>query len=350
LTARPIILDTDPAVGIPGTDADDPIAILLALAHPGLELLGITTTFGNCPPDLSARGAAAVLAAAGRQDIPVVPGSPLPVHGRLADVLVEAYRGARGRPGRIELPEVPPTGMDAADFIIRTVRSRPGEVTLVAIGPQTNVATALARDPDLARDLAGIVFMGGALGLEPTFGRGNVTAVAECNIHFDPTAADVVLRSGVDLTMVSLDVTNPARGVVLTEEQIRSIDPAASPTAAMFRAVCQTYLEAPMFDWGHGCVLYDPLAVLAAADPTVGQFESMAIAVETQGALTLGQTVPLRSAPPNVRVMVDVDGSAAVHEMLAHIRRLVGVASTEPSAPPSSAAPTGIAVTTEGQQ
>jgi len=105
-----------------------------------------------------------------------------------------------------------------------------------------------------------------------------------------------------------------------------------------------------MFDWGHGCVLYDPLAVLAAADPTVGQFESMAIAVETQGALTLGQTVPLRSAPPNVRVMVDVDGSAAVHEMLAHIRRLVGVASTEPSAPPSSAAPTGIAVTTEGQQ
>ncbi|MCV2393255.1 nucleoside hydrolase [Actinotalea sp. M2MS4P-6] len=322
MTAKKIILDTDPGVGIPGTDADDPIAILLALAHPGVELVGVTTTFGNCPPALSARGAAAVLLAAGRPDIPVVPGSPEPLDGELAEVLVQAYAGARGREGRIPLPATPEVDRDAADFIIDTARSAPGEITVVAIGPQTNLATALRRDPALAGYLAGVVFMGGGLGIEPTFGRGNITPVAECNIYFDPVAADIVMRSGVDLTMVSLDVTNPATGLLLTEDVIRTVDPDESAVGRIFADISSTYLEAPMFDWGHGCVLYDPLAVLAAADPSVGTYEDMAIAIETLGEHTRGQTVPLRDAPPNVHVMVTVDGTAAVREVVDQIRRL----------------------------
>jgi len=114
--------------------------------------------------------------------------------------------------------------------------------------------------------------MGGALGLDPKFGRGNVTPVAECNIWFDPAAADIVFQSGIDLTMVSLDVTNPSSGMLMPEETVRAVDGKRSPLAALFVEVCSTYIEAPMFDWSHGCVLYDPLAVAVTAEPALGTF------------------------------------------------------------------------------
>jgi len=319
-----IILDTDPGVGIPGTDADDPIAILLALAHPDLQLLGITTTFGNCPPELGARGAKAVLAAAGRTDIPVRVGQPMPLGGSLPGDLEEVYRGTRGTVGRIALPELEAVdrSQTAADFIIEQAHAHPGEVTIVAIGPQTNLALAMQKDPSVRGLLRSIVFMGGALGLDPRYGRGNVTSVAECNIWYDPEAADAVFRSGVDLTMVSLDVTNPAMGMVLPDEVARSLRTSAGPVEAMLAWVCETYLDAPMFDWAHGCVLYDPLAVAAAADPALGAYEEIAVAVELSGDYTRGQTVPVRENPPNLRAMVDVDGASAVGDMVRTILTL----------------------------
>ncbi|MCU1676803.1 MAG: nucleoside hydrolase [Frankiales bacterium] len=325
-TRRKVILDTDPGVGIPGTDADDPIAIMLALADPRLELLGVTTIFGNCPPSLGARGAAAVLAAAGRSDVPIAVGMPHRLSGDLPALLVEAYAGARGHEGRIPLPDIAVSTADvhAVDFLIETVLAAPGEVTVIAIGPQTNIAMAMLREPRLAGALHSIVFMGGALGLDPTYGRGNVTTVAECNIWFDAQAADIVLSSGVDLTMVSLDVTNPTMSVVLTDKLIASIDPASSRIAPLLLDICSTYLESPMFDWAEhaGCVLYDPLAVAIAADASVARFESMAVAVETRGDLTHGMTVPLRDAEPTMRVCVDVDGSVVVPDIVRTILTL----------------------------
>jgi inosine-uridine nucleoside N-ribohydrolase len=320
--ARKIIIDTDPGVGIPGTDADDGIALLLALADPRLDLVAVTTTFGNCPPALSARGAAAILEAAGRTDIPIGVGSPTALDGRLHPLLVEAYRGPRGREGRIPLPPAAGGGRDASDLIIETVRAHPGEVVIVAIGPQTNLALALLREPALADELHSIVFMGGGLGLQPEFGRGNVTAVAECNMYFDPAAADIVFRSGVPLTMIGLDVTNPATGTVLGEADVRTIDRDRSAASALLADICATYLDAPMFDWGHGCVLYDPLAVLAAADPELGRYETLSLRVETRGEFTSGQTVPVAQGGSPVRVMVDVDGDAAVQQMLRLLRTL----------------------------
>jgi inosine-uridine nucleoside N-ribohydrolase len=189
-------------------------------------------------------------------------------------------------------------------------------VTVIAIGPQTNLALAILREPRIADDVHSVVFMGGALGLEAQYGRGNVTPVAECNIYFDPLAADIVFRSGIDLTMIGLDVTNPARGVVLDEDSIRAIDATRSPAAALLAGICATYLDAPMFEWGHGCVLYDPLAVLAVADPGVGRYEHLAVRVETQGEYTRGQTVAAPGEDANMRVMVDVDGASAVRAML----------------------------------
>lgn len=318
---RKIIIDTDPGVGIPGTDADDPIAILLALADPRLELLAVTTTFGNCPPALSARGAAAVLAAAGRADIPVAKGRDTPLSGRLDPILVEAYAGARGREGRLPLPDPgTTTPLGAAELIARTVREHPGDVTVVTIGPQTNLAEALIADPELAGLIDSVVFMGGGLGLEPTYGGGNVTPYAECNIYFDAAAADVVLRSGVDISMVGLDVTNPATGLILEPELIRSVEP-SSRAQRLFLDVCATYLEAPMFEWGHGCVLYDPLAVLATAGP-VGRWEDRRLRVETGPGEHHGQTQEGRADDPLVHVLVEVDGRAAVDRIVSTILTL----------------------------
>lgn len=314
-----IILDTDPAVGIPGTDADDPLALMLALKDPRLNLVGVTTVFGNCPPRLGARCAAVVLRAAGREDVPIAIGMGTPMNGELPQRLQDAYAGGRGRPGRIELPELGDSRRHAVDFLIETVLANPGEVTIVAIGAQTNIALALVKEPRLRHEIRSIVFMGGALGLEPRYGRGNITPVAECNIWFDPQAADIVFRSGIDLTMVSLDVTNPSTGMVLTENAIRAVNPASSPLASLFVDICATYLDAPMFDWANGCVLYDPLAVAIAADPGIASFQEMAVGVETSGALSLGQTVPIRDQKPNMRVCVSVDGAPIVGKIVSTI-------------------------------
>ena len=199
--------------------------------------------------------------------------------------------------------------------MVGTVLAHPGEVTIIAIGPQTNLALALVKEPRLRNAIGSIVFMGGGLGLDPRFGRGNITPVAECNIWYDPQAADIVFRSGIDLTMVSLDVTNPTMGVILSEERIRSVKPDSTPLAAIFREVCATYLKAPMFHRGEGCVLYDPLAVLLASDSSAGTFEEMAVGVETTGRFSLGQTIPLRDVEPNMRVC-KVNGAEVVDKIV----------------------------------
>jgi fructose transport system ATP-binding protein len=129
---RKIILDTDPAVGIPGSDADDPLALMLALKDPRLDLLGVATVFGNCSPALGARCAPAVLRAAGREDVPIAIGMATCMNGELPQPLRDAYAGDRGRPGRIELPELidPRTRLNAVDVLIETVLANPGEVTI----------------------------------------------------------------------------------------------------------------------------------------------------------------------------------------------------------------------------
>ncbi|MCP8614833.1 nucleoside hydrolase [Bifidobacterium asteroides] len=327
MMTKKVLIDTDPGVGIPGTDADDPIALLFALADPRLELLAVTSTFGNCPPWLTARGARKVLDTAGRADIPVAQGIPLPLKGRLADELITAYQGERGKVGKIDLPELPGTSSavqypTAPVQIIKTVEEHPGEVSIIALGPQTNLATALLMRPDIAKDIPEIIFMGGALGINATYGRGNITPVAECNMYFDPLAANIVMNSGIPLRMISLDVTNPETGTILRSESIREINPAASPVNKLFHDICATYLENPMFDWGDGCILYDPLAVASAADPSLGTFKEMAIVVETDGRYSTGQTIALSEGKPNVKVMIDVDGTRAVDEIVRQIESI----------------------------
>lgn len=317
MSARKIIIDTDPAIGIPGTDADDPIAIMLALQDPRLELMAITTVFGNCPPLLGARCATRILQVAGRTDIPVAVGQATTMGGTLPGLLHKAYQGPRGREGSIALPaaETSHCGQHASELIIELVRKHPREITLVCIGAQSNLALALIKAPDIAPLIKEVVMMAGALGMDPIWGRGNITPVAECNIWFDPQAADIVFRSGIPLSMVSLDVTNAATGLVLTPEHLTTVAN-DKPLNTLFREVCACYFDAPMFDWSEGCVLYDPLAVAVAADASVGVFEEMAIGIETEGRLTVGQTVPLRDVSANTRVCIKIDGQKIVGDII----------------------------------
>lgn len=317
MSRRKIIIDTDPAIGIPGTDADDPIAIMLALQDPRLELLAITTVFGNCPPALGARCATRILQVAGRSEIPVAIGQTVPMSGTLPELLQKEYQGDRGKEGSIALPALQDShcGQHASELIIDLVRQHPGEITLVCIGAQSNLALALIKAPDIAPLIKDVVMMAGALGMDAKWGRGNITPVAECNIWFDPQAADIVFRSGIPLAMVSLDVTNADAGLVLTREHLAGLND-DKPLTHLFKQVCACYFDAPMFDWSEGCVLYDPLAVAVAADAQVGAFEAMAIGIETQGRLTVGQTVPLRDTPANVQVCTQIDGHKIVSEIV----------------------------------
>jgi len=312
---KKIIIDTDPAIGIAGTDADDPIAIMLALRDPRLDLLAITTVFGNCPPLLGARCAARILQTHGCTDIPIAVGQSVPLSGTLPDLLQQAYADARGREGSIVLPSPHDSHCHrhASEVMIELVRRHPHQITIVAIGAQSNLAMALLQAPDIAPLIKEVVMMAGALGFNSRWGRGNITSVAECNIWFDPHAADIVFRSGIPLTMVSLDVTNEDCGLVLMREDIENIDD-DRPFVTLFKKICHSYFEAPMFEWSQGCVLYDPLAVAVSADEAIADYQDMAIGIETKGLLSYGQTVPLRDHAPNIRVCTSIDGRKIVKD------------------------------------
>src|SRR5437588_4550144 len=205
---RPIIIDTDPGI-------DDAVAILLALASPELEVLGLVAVAGNLPLAATARNALSIVELAGRPELPVYAGCPRPLGRKLIDV--ESAHGAGGL-GDLVLP--PPVailrpGHGILYLIDRLRRAEPNSVTLCALGPLTNIAMALVAAPDIAAGVAELVLMGGA-----SHGQGNVTAVAEFNIHADPHAAALVFDSGLPITMVPLDVTEAVRS---TPERIAPI-------------------------------------------------------------------------------------------------------------------------------
>jgi inosine-uridine nucleoside N-ribohydrolase len=329
------VLDCDPGIG-PGLDADDSLAILLTLASPELRLEGVTTTYGNVEVTRATQAALEVLAAAGRSDVPVARGMSLPLSGVQHERSIAEYAKHEREIGPVD-PAAARAGVvdaHAVDFIIATALAHPGELKVMAVGPLTNLALALLKEPRLREELAGITIMGGAFGYEPHFGRGNITPVAEYNVWHDPLAARVVMESGVPLTAVGLDVTNPNAGTVLYEEQLREIVEVDSELARFLEGVCRTYIERPRFNWSDrkGCILYDPLAVAATFDPSLVTTEHVPVIVETSGDHTAGQTIPVRQldraeagreAQGGVDVCVDVDGERFVGEFVSRMRGLM---------------------------
>lgn len=277
MRARKIIIDTDPG-------QDDAVAILLALASPELEVLGITTVAGNVPLALTAKNARIVCELAGRSDIRVFAGCDRPMRRKL--VTAEHVHGKTGLDG-IALPDpvMPLAEGHAVDFLIETLREEaPGTVTLCPIGPLTNIATAFERAPDIVARVAEIVLMGGAY-----FAVGNITPAAEFNIYVDPEAAGIVFRSGVPLVVMPLDVTHQALTTRARVEGFRNIGTRVGHAVASWTDFFERF---DMAKYGsEGAPLHDPCTIAYLVRPDLFSGRHINVEIETEGRFTTGMTV-----------------------------------------------------------
>jgi purine nucleosidase len=307
-----IIIDTDPGI-------DDAMAILMALNSPELEVIGLTTVFGNADVSVTTRNALAILNAAGRLDILVAAGADHPLaHDFLGGV--PHIHGDDGIGGAAA--EFAPAGrqsavaaITAAEFIWKSVSSAPGEVTLLALGPLTNLAIAIRLHPGLPGMVAGVVAMGGN-----AFVPGNVTPAAEANIYNDAEAADVVFGARWPVTMVGLDVTQKA---VMLDPDIDAIVSRGARGSRLLKPAVQFYRSFIERARGlNGIVLHDPSAVAFLIEPSLFETRDCPVRVETQGigrgktwpsaGDAAGEHLPAWSGRPNVQVCVGVDGGRVV--------------------------------------
>jgi purine nucleosidase len=275
MAPRSIIIDTDPG-------QDDCLAILLALASPELEILGLTAVAGNVGVELTARNALRICAIAGRGDVKVFRGADRPLLRPLRTA--PEIHGRTGLDGA-DLPE-PRAALQpehAVDWLVRTLMRRPDRgTTLVAIGPLTNVALALRREPAIVGKLEEIVIMGGA-----SRAGGNVTPAAEFNIHVDPHAAAVVLGCGAPIALMPLDVTHHVLATPARRDRIRAI---GTPAAATVTQLLDFYAEREKIA-AAGVPLHDPCTIAYLVDPTLFRGERIHVAVELAGEHTQGMTV-----------------------------------------------------------
>ncbi len=302
---QPVIIDTDPGI-------DDAVAILLALASPEFDVLGLVTVAGNVPLASTTRNALAVLDLARRPEIPVYAGCPRPL---ARDALAAERSHGKGGLGDLVLPEPTRTAQPehGVVWLIETLRqARPRSVTLCALGPLTNIATALVMAPDIAQSVGRLALMGGG-------SRGNVTPAAEFNIHADPQAAAIVFASGVPITMVPLDVTLTALSTPARIAPIRALRTTAGAAVTELLGPRRALGQPPM-------PMHDPCVIAWLLMPELFQGKDAAVAVESQGTLTLGMTLidrPERAGrPANAHVLdtVDADGLyRLLAERLAHL-------------------------------
>ncbi|PZO61905.1 MAG: nucleoside hydrolase, partial [Paracoccus denitrificans] len=292
--------------------------ILLALASPELEVLGITAVAGNVPLPLTLRNARAICELAGRDDIPVYAGCDAPLEGRL--VTAENVHGATGLDG-ITLPEptMPVQDRHAVDFIIETLRREPARtVTLVPIGPLTNIAAAFRQTPDVIARVGRIVLMGGAY-----FEVGNVTPAAEFNIFVDPVAAAEVFAAGVDLVVMPLDVTHRALTSRAWVEGMRASG-RVGEVVASWTDFFERYDRAK---YGHdGAPLHDPCAVAYLIAPELFSGRRINVEIETEGRFTRGMTVAdwwgVSGRPANALFIRDLDAPRFFDLLTERIGRL----------------------------
>jgi purine nucleosidase len=315
----PLVLDVD-------TGIDDAFGLLYALGRPNVQLVGVSAVAGNVGLEKDTRNTRAVLALAGRADIPVWPGAAAPLLGHVGDA--SDIHGDSGL-GRAALPEPPAAGKTphSVDALIAASLEHEGRLVLVATGPLTNIALAIARDPALPRRLARFVAMGGGF----TVG-GNTTAAAEFNIWHDPEAARMVFRAFAEADaapaiLVGLDVT---RQTVLTEADLQGLAqtcaslPRGPALTGFLRDAAQHYFDL-MASRGRprALVMHDPLAVAVALDPTLVTTRALAVDVETRGELTRGATIAdFRGAPGRLGVALQVDAARFRTDYLAAIARL----------------------------
>jgi purine nucleosidase/pyrimidine-specific ribonucleoside hydrolase len=305
-----LVIDTDPGI-------DDALALLLALGSPGARVLAITTVAGNVDVDRATLNVFRILHAARPAAPPrVAKGASAPlrrplvtapaVHGDDGLGGLDRHREPDGRP-RYPEPPSPLEMQDGADLILEMAARHGADLTLVALGPLTNVALALDRDPLVLRSIGRLVVMGGAVAVP-----GNVTPAAEFNFYVDPEAAAAVLGAGLPVEMVPLDVT---RRAVLAERDLAArLAGADSPLARLVADFTDHGLRFARARRAAGMALHDPLAVGVALDPSLVAFEPLCVEVECEGRLTRGLSLADRRpgadrgrGAASARVAMDVD-------------------------------------------
>ena len=339
----PLILDVD-------TGIDDSLALLHAAASPEAELVGVTCVSGNVDARQVGINTRAILELAGRTDVEVAMGREVPLE-RPLETTPETHGPLGVGYADLPAPAVPLSARHGVDLLVEEARRRPGEITLVTLGPLTNLALALDREPALPQLLKGVAVMGGAYGVP-----GNTTPTNEWNVHCDPEAARIVFRTwsaaiAADpatprLLAMGLDVTERAR--ITTDEVVRLAhragsrpddslalargeDPlqpihsvASSPIVRFVVDALRFYFEFhARYDGFYGAYIHDPLVVAAALDRSLVRSEPWFVDVETRGELTTGMTVAdrrhLTGRPPNADVVIDADVATFMDRLVERI-------------------------------
>lgn len=303
MSPHKVIFDTDPGI-------DDAMALLLALSSPEIEIIGVTTVFGNTNVEATTRNALNLLNFAGRPDIPVAKGASRPMVLPLG-LTGEFVHGDDGM-GNIGWTTVhnaaqKPIDMHAAQFIVETIMRQPGEITLVAVGPMTNVGLALQLEPRIAQHTRNVVIMGGSV-LQP----GNVSPTAEANIHNDPHASALLFNAGWDITMAGLDVTTPTQ---MDDDFFAALAQSPNRFGQFVASIIPFYQKFHRERYGmtDGKVhTHDPSAFAYLIDPTLFVGERWSVVVPVDG-VSAGTTIADRSGhfftTPKVNCLMKVDSA-----------------------------------------
>jgi inosine-uridine nucleoside N-ribohydrolase len=295
VSQKPVILDVDPG-------HDDAVALMLACGHPDLDLLAVTTVAGNVTIEKTTRNALRVLSLVGCDDVPVGRGASEPLERPLHTA--EDIHGKSGLDGPEEIPDAS-FGCDERDavaLISDTIEASSEPVTLIPVGPLTNIALFLREHQELKNRIAHISLMGGSMGL------GNTTPAAEFNIYVDPEAAREVFESGLPITMSGLDITHQAAAGPDERERLRETGRVGVVVAGFLDFFAATYERTFGFD---SPPLHDPVAVAAVLEPDLLKTRPMRVDVECESDLTRGETVcdfyGVTGKKPNAEVGVDLD-------------------------------------------
>ena len=292
---RHVILDTDPGI-------DDALAILLALAAPQVELEALTVTFGNCSVDQGVVNALSILELAQAPHIPVAKGADRPLVQPL--LLAPETHGSTGLGyAHLAPPKIKPDPTPAVNLLIEKVMAQPGELTIVAIGPLTNLALAIRIEPGIVQAVKEVFIMGGAI-RHP----GNTTPLAEFNTYCDPHAAHMVFHSGMPITLVPLDVTYR---VVFTPADVDRLLQIDSPLTRYIAESTRFYMEFHNeYQQISGCVINDPLALAISYMPDLVDTQELYVDVDISGGVSMGNTYAdfynMLGKEPNMQVALDV--------------------------------------------
>ena len=301
---RKIIIDTDPGV-------DDAMAIFYALSSPELDVVGLTTIFGNATTETTTYNALALLEMAGRSDIPVARGADTPLVASYGGP-VDFVHGADGQGNAA--PTKSAVDQSAAEFIVRTVMAAPGEIMLVPVGPLTNIALAMRLEPRLTENVREIVLMGGN-----GFCPGNVNPSAEANIWNDPEAADIVFGAACPITMAGLDVTHKVQMTTVDIARIGTMD---NPRAAHLARILPFYVAFhAKYDALDGIFVHDSTAISYLLSPDAFTWDEYAVRVDCGQSFGRAKTIPGEGVGDNEKAWA---GRTAVRILTgADSRRLV---------------------------